>query len=108
MIHLPIGLIATEAESLLLFGSTVSTVSKAMVAVVMRYLSRFCAFWLSVATNVETTVSPDARVEYSQAGVSGLIPLSQVKETRLSWFGKLWYTSTKMASSGPRLVMVIV
>src|SRR2546423_3223080 len=60
------------------------------------------------ATSIVVTVSPGCSVPYSQAGVSGLIPRSQVSSTALKpSVARLAYTSSS-AGSGPLFVATIV
>lgn len=112
--NFPVSFVISEDELLLKsgsdvqFGSNEQSTSKKTLTVVVSFLGCASAPAVGVATSVETTVSPDVRVEYSQNGVSGLMPRSQVIDTRVSWSGKLKPTSTEKASSGPRFVMVAV
>src|SRR6266508_5647725 len=73
-------LTATEAALLLALGSTESVVSSCIRAVVVTCLGCFPGSAMGVATRREVTLSPAARVVYSQAGVSGLVPLAHVRE----------------------------
>src|SRR5215208_8315895 len=111
--NFPINFVVSEAELLLLFGSNVQfgsneqSTSKRTSAVTVSFRSWVVAPGVGVATRVETTVSPAARVEYSQKVPSGLTG-SQFMETTSSWSGKKMTKSTAIASSGPRFVMVAV
>src|ERR1041385_3033485 len=77
-------LLSQSGSNVQLVGSKLQSTSKETAALTVKCLSPCGAARMGVATSIEITVWPAFRLEYSQNGVSGLIPRSQVIETRLS------------------------